>query len=87
MWIGDAVYFLSDREDWKLNLWRYDLATKETTRVTRFTEFDVKWPHAGSGQIVFENGGYLYRLDPKAPEPRKVQVRLPDDRRSRARGT
>ena len=81
MWIGDAVYFLSDRDDWKLNLWRYDVASKETTRVTRFTEFDVKWPHAGSGQIVFENGGYLYRLDPKAPEPHKVQVRLPDDRR------
>ena len=81
MWIGDAVYFLSDREDWKLNLWRYDVATKQTSRVTRFTEFDVKWPHSGSGQIVFENGGYLYRLDPLAPEPRKVQVRLPDDRR------
>ena len=81
MWIGDAIYFLSDRDDWKLNLWRYDLATKQTSRVTQFTEFDVKWPHAGSGQIVFENGGYLYRLDPTAPEPRKVQVRLPDDRR------
>jgi tricorn protease len=81
MWIGDAIYFLSDRDDWKLNLWRYDLGTKQTSRATHFTEFDVKWPHSGSGQIVFENGGYIYRLDPKAPEPRKVQVSLPDDRR------
>lgn len=72
MWIGDAVYFLSDREDWKLNLWRYDVATKQTSRVTRFNEFDVKWPHSGSGLIVFENGGFLYRLDPKDPAPRKV---------------
>jgi len=27
MWLGEAVYFLSDREGWKVNLWRYDLAT------------------------------------------------------------
>ena len=41
----------------------------------------MKWPHAGTGQIVFENGGQLYRLDPKAPEPRKITVSLSDDRR------
>ena len=28
MWIGDAVYYLSDHDDWKVNLWRYDLATR-----------------------------------------------------------
>ena len=48
MWIGDAVYFLSDRDDWKLNLWRYDVASKETTRVTRFTEFVVDETFDGS---------------------------------------
>ncbi|HEY5908626.1 MAG TPA: PDZ domain-containing protein, partial [Vicinamibacteria bacterium] len=80
------MYFLADREDWKLNLWRYDLATKQTTRVTRFAEYDVKWPHAGTGQIVFENGGQLYRIDPRETEPRRIAVSLPDDRRlARAR--
>ena len=81
MWIGDSVYFLSDREDWKLNLWRYDLSTRATARVTTFTEFDVKWPHSGSGKIVFENGGFLYVLDPASGEPKRVPVALPDDRR------
>ena len=81
MWIGNAIYFLSDRENWKLNLWRYDLATKATSRVTNFTEYDVKWPHAGSGKIVFENGGYLYVLDPAAGTPVKLSVTLPDDRK------
>ncbi len=81
MWVGDAVYFLSDRDDWKVNLWRYDLATRQTSRVTAFTEFDCKWAHASRDQIVFENGGYLWLLDPKAGKPRKVTVDLPDDAR------
>jgi tricorn protease len=82
MWIGDAIYFLSDRENWKLNIWRYDVGTGRTTRVTDFKEYDVKWPHAGSGKIVFENGGFLYVLDPASgAPPRKITVGLPDDRR------
>jgi len=81
MWIGGGIYFLSDRENWKVNLWRYDVATKVTTRVTNFVEYDVKWAHSGSGKIVFENGGYLYVLDPADGVPRKVTVDLPDDQR------
>jgi tricorn protease len=81
MWVGNAIYFISDRENWKLNLWRYDLGTKQTARATDFKEFDVKWAHSGSGKIVFENGGFLYLLDPVDGQPRKVAVDLPDDRR------
>ncbi len=85
MWIGGAIYFLSDREDWKVNLWRYDVATKATTRVTHFAEYDVKWAHSGSGRIVFENGGYLYLLDPGDGVARKVTVQLPDEERDARR--
>ncbi len=52
MWIGESIYFVSDRENWKLNLWRYDTKTKQTTRVTAFDQFDVKWPHAGGGKTT-----------------------------------
>lgn len=82
MWIGESIYFVSDRENWKLNLWRYDTKTKQTTRVTAFDQFDVKWPHAGGGKIVFENGGWIYLYDTAAGgAPRKIDVKLPDDRR------
>ena len=81
MWIGQSIYFLSDRDDWKVNLWRHDLATRATTRVTSFAEFDVKWAHSDGSRIVFENGGYLYLLDPKDGQARKVPVELPDDQR------
>ncbi|MFN7990320.1 MAG: S41 family peptidase [Thermoanaerobaculia bacterium] len=83
-WIGGSVFFLSDRDGWKGNLWKYDVATKATSRVTSFTEYDVKWPHGGGGAgdtIVFENGGFLYILDTKTGQNRKVTVDLPDDRK------
>jgi tricorn protease len=81
MWIGNAIYFLSDRDDWKVNLWRFDVGTRAFTRVTSFKEYDVKWAHDGSGKIVFENGGYIYLLDPADGVPRKVSIELADDER------
>jgi tricorn protease len=81
MWIGGAVYFLSDRDDWKVNLWRYDLASKQATRVTDFKEFDCKWAHAGQDRLVFENGGLVYLFDPKDGKARQIPVQLPDDAR------
>ena len=81
MWIGGSVYYLSDREGWKVNLWRYDLAARTHTRVTAFKEFDCKWAHAGADRLVFENGGELWLYDPKAGPARKVTVTLPDDAR------
>ena len=81
MWIGGSIYYLSDREDWKVNLWRYDVATGATARVTSFEEFDCKWAHAGSDKIVFENGGWIWIHDPRDGSTRKLTVQLPDDDR------
>ena len=80
MWIGDEIYFVSDRDtEEKLNLWVYDTGTGDRTQITRFTEFDVMWPSRGVGGIVFENGGYLYHLDPATKETRKLTITLTGD--------
>ncbi len=75
MWIGDAIYFTSDRDD-TLNLYAYDLKTKATRKLTQFTEFDVLWPAAGPGAIVFMNGGYLYRYDLASGQAAKIPIAL-----------
>ena len=55
---------LSDRDDIeRMNLYAVDLATKQTRKLTNFTEFDIKFPSLGDNAIVFENGGYIYRFD------------------------
>lgn len=78
MWIGSEIYFMSDR-DKVMNLFVYNTATGSTSKVTNFTEYDVKWASAGGGQIVFENGGYIYHLDPATKQYNKVNVELNDE--------
>ena len=80
MWHGDKIYFLSDRDKNKrMNLYVYDLKTKETKQLTYFTDFDIKFPSIGKNAIVFEYGGYIYKYDLNTGECKKVPVYIRDD--------
>ncbi|MEG1749726.1 MAG: PDZ domain-containing protein [Tannerellaceae bacterium] len=78
MWIGNEIFYLSDR-DRTMNLFSYNTETKQTTKVTNFTEYDVKFPSSNGRLIVFENGGYIYKLDPASRKPEKVNITLTSD--------
>lgn len=81
MWIGDEIYFLSDRDHW-MNLFVYDMKTKETRKLTDFTRYDCKFPSCYPGEggwIVFENGGYIYKYSVKDRKCEKVTVGLESD--------
>ena len=78
MWIGEEIYFASDR-DMIMNLFCYNTRTGETTKVTNFDKYDVKFPSTDGKTIVFENGGYIYRFDPAARESVQVPVTLASD--------
>jgi len=80
MWHGRTIYYASDRGGRTANLWAYDLDRKTHRQVTRFDEYDVKWPSLGSDAIVFENGGYLYVLELAGEKLQKLQVLVPDDK-------
>jgi tricorn protease len=78
MWIGDHIFFISDR-DRTMNIFVYNTLTKQTEKVTGFTEYDVKFPSAHGNTIVFENGGYLYQMDATARSPQKISITLSSD--------
>ncbi len=63
VWIGDVVFFLSDR-DGVMNVWGYDTKAKTLRQLTKFTGMDVKTLDAGGGVLVFEQAGYVHELDP-----------------------
>ena len=44
--------------------------------MTNFREYDVKFPSTDGKTIVFENGGWLYRLNPATKEYNKIPVTL-----------
>ena len=80
MWSGKKIFFLSDRDQTKhMNLFVYDLDSKQTRKITNFKDFDVKFPSRGNSAIVFENGGYIYRLDIETEKYEKVLIYIQDD--------
>jgi len=74
-WYKDKIFFASDR-DLKLNLYSYDLQTKEIKQITEFKDFDVMWPSGENGQVVFENGGFLYKTNLETGATEKVTVNI-----------
>jgi tricorn protease len=74
-WSGDNIFFSSDR-DLKLNIWQYNTATKDTRQITKHTEFDVMWPSGNGDQLVYENGGYIYKLNLKTGQSEKLNVTI-----------
>ena len=78
MWIGDEIFYASDR-DMVMNLFVYNTRSGQTEKVTNFKEYDVKFPSTDGKTIVFENGGWLYKLDPKTRACTKIPVMLGAD--------
>jgi len=74
-WSGDNIFFASDR-DLKLNIWQYNTVTKETKQITHHTEFDVMWPSGNGDFLVYENGGYIYKLNLKSGQTEKLKVSI-----------
>ncbi len=78
MWVGDEIFFASDR-DMVMNLFVYDTRSGKTEKVTHFREYDVKFPSTDGHTIVFENGGWLWRLDPATRQAARIPVTLGSD--------
>jgi len=80
MWSGNSIYFISDRDENKrMNLYSFDMNTKETKKVTNFTEYDIKFPSLGDHAVVFENGGFIYQYDFVSGKTEKVPITINDD--------
>ncbi len=79
MWIGDAIYFNSDRSG-VFNLYRFDIASRETRQITHYTDWDVRWPSADAdGQIVYELDGALHLYDTRSGGDRALSITVPTD--------
>ena len=73
MWHGNTIYFISDR-DGVMNLFSYDLGSKQTKKLTDYKEYDVKWPSLGPDAIVYENGGVLHEFNLASGKTRNLPI-------------
>ncbi|MFC2114159.1 PDZ domain-containing protein [Bacteroidota bacterium] len=78
MWYKDKIYFISDRNR-IMNLFVYDLTSKETKQITEFNNYDIKFPSLGDKAIIFENGGFLYVYDLELLKMEKLKIFITDD--------
>lgn len=75
MWIGNDIYFISDR-DRTMNLFVYHTDTRQTEKVTNYTDYDIKFPSTDGKLIVYEQAGYLYRFDPQTRRAEQIHITL-----------
>jgi tricorn protease len=78
MWIGENVYFLSDR-NFTINLYAYDAASKQVKQITRHDDFDIMNASATSDAIVYEQAGYIHIVDLKTGQSRQLNVQATGD--------
>jgi tricorn protease len=79
MWIGDTIYFNSDR-DGHFNLYAYSVPSGRTTQVTTSRSWDVRWPSSDNeGQIVYELNGELVVMDARSKKSTPISINVPDE--------
>jgi tricorn protease len=79
MWIGERIYFTSDR-DGTNNLYAWDGKTRKTEQLTTSKKWDVRWPHDdGAARIVYEIDGELEVYDLAARRSTRIAIDVPDD--------
>jgi len=78
MWIGNTVYFLSDR-DHTMNLFAYSGDTKQVKQLTHHNDFDIMTASAGSDAVVYEQAGYIYLVDAKTEKAQRLDIEVTGD--------
>jgi tricorn protease len=73
MWVGNTVYFLSDR-DGPVTLFAYNTATKSVTRELPASGFDITSASAGPGAIVYAQFDSLHVFDLATHQSRELHV-------------
>ncbi|MGE0102900.1 MAG: PDZ domain-containing protein [Blastocatellales bacterium] len=78
MWIGDKVYFLSDRNG-PITLFSYDTRSKQVSELIRNTGLDIKSASAGPDAIVYEQFGSINLYDLKSGKTRRINISINAD--------
>jgi tricorn protease len=75
VWVGDSIYFLSDRGG-PVSLYRYDRGSKQVSEVVHNTGLDLKSFSAGPGGLVYEQFGSIHLLDTAANQDKVVPIQI-----------
>lgn len=80
MWQGNTIYFTSDRNAGTMNIFAYDVNTKNIKALTHYTDHDVEHPSIGPGAIIYQYDQCLYLLDLNSGKTRRLPIDIKSDR-------
>jgi tricorn protease len=78
MWVGDSIYFLSDRNG-PVSLFAYDTKTKQVSEVLHSDGLDFKTASAGPDAIVIEQFGAIKLYDLQTHQSRSITIHVAGD--------
>ncbi len=78
LWIGDMIYFLSDRNG-EFNLFSFDKTTSEVFQLTNYNDFPVINISTNGKEIILEQSGYLHIYREGIKWPQKLTVVIATD--------
>src|SRR5262245_13083040 len=78
MWVGDKVFFLSDRNG-PVTLFAYDTKSRKVSPAFAHNGLDIKSAAAGPDAIVYEQFGSLHLFDWKSGKSKPLPIRIHAD--------
>jgi len=78
MWVGNTIYFLSDRNG-PVSLFAYDTKTKQVTEALHSDGLDFKTASAGPDAIVIEQFGAIKLYELQSHQARNISIHVEGD--------
>ena len=78
VWLGNDVYFLSDRNG-TMNIFRYSISGKTVTQISNHKDFDVKTLFSDGKTLVYEQAGRINKWDAAAGKSIPLTISLQAD--------
>jgi len=75
-WMGEELYFLSDR-DKVMNLYKYSSRKDKLEKITNYQGSDIKSYGVCEKKIVFERDGFLHLLNSSDGVVKKLKINIP----------
>ncbi|MEO8647581.1 MAG: PDZ domain-containing protein [Acidobacteriota bacterium] len=79
MWLGDKIYFLSDRNGRNVTLYSFDTGSKKVAEAVPNTGLDLKTASAGPDGIVYEQFGAINVFNAANGKSSRVPITLNGD--------
>ncbi|GAB4198620.1 MAG: S41 family peptidase [Wenzhouxiangellaceae bacterium] len=79
LWLGERLYFLSDRDAKTANLFAYDADSQQVSKITAESDWDIRHVDGYGDTIVYEAGGRLKSLNLKDGSVQELAISITPD--------